>query len=70
MNFKQLGQDIFRRYYVDGRLFYNVILDKENPNAGIQELRYIDPRKLSKIREIKKLKDTENVDQSGGGEVD
>lgn len=57
LNFKQLGQDIFRRYYVDGRLFYNVILDKENPGSGIQELRYIDPRKLSKIREIKKLKD-------------
>ena len=57
LNFKQLGQDIFRRYYVDGRLFYNVILDKENTSAGIQELRYIDPRKLSKIREIKKLKD-------------
>lgn len=57
LNFKNLGQDIFRRYYVDGRLFYNVILDKENPGAGIQELRYTDPRKLSKIREIRKVKD-------------
>jgi hypothetical protein len=57
LNFKQLGQDIFRRYYVDGRLFYNIILDKDSPNMGIQELRYIDPRKLSKIREIQKVKD-------------
>jgi hypothetical protein len=57
LNFKQLGQDIFRRYYVDGRLFYNIILDKDSPNIGIQELRYIDPRKLSKIREIQKVKD-------------
>jgi len=57
LNFKNLGQDIFRRYYVDGRLFYNIILDKENPQAGIQELRYTDPRKLTKIREIKKVKD-------------
>ena len=57
LNFKNLGQDIFRRYYVDGRLYYNIILDKENPNAGIQELRYTDPRKLSKIREIRKVKD-------------
>ena len=57
LNFKNLGQDIFRRYYVDGRLFYNVILDKENTAAGIQELRYTDPRKLSKIREIRKVKD-------------
>ena len=58
LNFKNLGQDIFRRYYVDGRLYYNIILDKVNPQAGIQELRYTDPRKLSKIREIKKVKDT------------
>lgn len=57
LNFKNLGQDIFRRYYVDGRLFYNIILDKESPQSGIQELRYTDPRKLSKIREIKKIKD-------------
>jgi len=57
LNFKNLGQDIFRRYYVDGRLFYNIVLDKESPQTGIQELRYTDPRKLSKIREIKKIKD-------------
>lgn len=57
LNFKNLGQDIFRRFYVDGRLYYNIILDKENPQNGIQELRYTDPRKLSKIREIKKVKD-------------
>ena len=59
LNFKNLGQDIFRRYYVDGRLNYNIILDKENPQAGIQELRYTDPRKLSKVRELKKVKDKE-----------
>jgi hypothetical protein len=57
LNFKNLGQDIFRRFYVDGRLYYNIILDKENTAAGIQELRYTDPRKLTKIRELKKLKD-------------
>jgi hypothetical protein len=57
LNFKQLGQDIFRRYYIDGRMYYNIILDKEKPNAGIQELRYTDPRKITKIREIKKVKD-------------
>ena len=52
-----MSQDIFRRYYVDGRLFYHIIIDQENPAAGIKELRYIDPRKLRKIREIKKQKD-------------
>lgn len=57
LNFKNLGQDIFRRFYVDGRLYYNIILDKDNTTAGIQELRYTDPRKLTKIRELKKVKD-------------
>ena len=57
LNYKHMAQDIFRRYYVDGRLYYNVIIDKENPVAGIKELRYIDPRKLRKVREIKKVKD-------------
>ena len=56
-NYKHMAQDIFRRYYVDGRLYYNVIIDKNNPIAGIKELRYIDPRKLRKVREIKKKKD-------------
>jgi hypothetical protein len=56
-NYKHMAQDIFRRFYVDGRLYYNVIIDKSNPIAGIKELRYIDPRKLRKVREIKKKKD-------------
>jgi len=56
-NYKHMAQDIFRRYYIDGRLYYNVIIDKQNPVAGIKELRYIDPRKLRKVREIKKKKD-------------
>lgn len=57
LNYKQMSQDIFRRYYVDGRLNYQIIIDKQNPIAGIKELRYIDPRKLRKVREIKKRKD-------------
>jgi hypothetical protein len=57
LNYNNMAQDIFRRYYVDGRLFYNVIIDRENPQQGIKELRYIDPRKLRKVREVKKQKD-------------
>jgi hypothetical protein len=57
LNYKHMAQDIFRRYYIDGRLYYNVLIDKENPIAGIKELRYIDPRKLRKVRELKKKKD-------------
>jgi hypothetical protein len=57
LNYKNMAQDIFRRYYVDGRLYYHMILDKTKPMEGIKELRYIDPRKLRKIREMKKQKD-------------
>ena len=56
-NYQNMAQDIFRRYYIDGRLFYHVIIDRNNPAEGIKELRYIDPRKLRKVREIKKIKD-------------
>jgi len=57
MNYNNMAQDIFRRYYVDGRMYYHVIIDRENPTEGIKELRYVDPRKLRKVREIKKQKD-------------
>jgi hypothetical protein len=57
LNYKNMAQDIFRRYYVDGRLYYHMIVDKTKPMEGIKELRYIDPRKLRKVREMKKQKD-------------
>ena len=57
LNYNNLAHDIFRRYYVDGRMYYHAIIDRENPVQGLKELRYIDPRKLRKVREIKKKKD-------------
>ena len=48
------GHDIFRRWYVDGRLYYHKIIDKDSPRLGITELRYIDPRKIKKVREVRK----------------
>jgi hypothetical protein len=57
LNYKNMAQDIFRRYYIDGRMYYHIIIDRENPTQGIKELRYIDPRKLRKVREMKKQKD-------------
>jgi len=57
MNFNNLADDIFRRWYIDGRLYYHVLVNDKNPKEGIQELRYIDPRKIRKVREIKKGKD-------------
>lgn len=58
LNFGNMGADIFRRWYIDGRIFYQVIIDETNPKAGIKELRYIDPRRIRKIREIQKMKDS------------
>jgi len=57
LNYNNMAADIFRRYYIDGRLFYHIIIDRENPTAGIKELRYIDPRKIRKVRELRKKKD-------------
>ena len=59
LNFGNMGHDIFRRWYIDGRLFYHLVVDEKNMAAGIQELRYIDPRRIRKIREIQKAKDTQ-----------
>lgn len=53
LEFQTMGYDVFRRWYVDGRLYYHVIIDSKQPQAGIQELRYVDPRKIRKIREVK-----------------
>jgi hypothetical protein len=57
LNFGNMGHEVFRRWYVDGRLFYHIILDEKNPKNGIKEIRYIDPRRIRKIREIQKSKD-------------
>ena len=57
LNYRKMAQDIFRRYYIDGRMYYHVIIDRENPQEGIKELRYIDPRRLRKVREMRKQKD-------------
>jgi len=57
LNFKNLADDLFKRWYIDGRLFYHVVVDSEKPKDGIKELRYIDPRKIRKVREINRDKD-------------
>jgi len=54
MNFNTKGHDIFRRWYVDGRIYYQKIIDRDSPVKGITELKYIDPRKIKKIREVRK----------------
>lgn len=65
LDFGNFGNDIFRRWYVDGRLYYNVVIDNDNPRAGIMQLIYVDPRRIRKIRNIQKKKQngTEVVDK-------
>ena len=53
LNFEAKGHDIFRRWYVDGRIFYHKVIDSKNPRKGITELRYIDSSKIKKVREVK-----------------
>ena len=57
LNFSNLADDLFKRWYIDGRIYYHVLVDESNPKLGIQELRFIDPRKIRKVREIKKARD-------------
>ena len=54
MNFNTKGHDIFRRWYVDGRIFYQKIIDRNSTTKGITELKYLDPRKIKRIREVRK----------------
>lgn len=60
LDFNNQAYDIFRKWYVDGRLYYHVVIDKTQSNLGIQELRYIDPRKIKKIKEIDKKQTSSN----------
>jgi Bacteriophage T4-like portal protein (Gp20) len=65
LDFDNFGTDIFRRWYVDGRMYYHVVIDPENPRSGIQQLIYVDPRRIRKIRNITKKKEngTEVIDR-------
>jgi hypothetical protein len=58
IDFRRNGYDIFKRWYIDGRMYHHIIIDPLSPQEGIKELRYIDPRKIRKIRELNKKKDS------------
>ena len=62
LDFNNFGSDIFRRWYVDGRMYYNITIDENNPRDGIQSLIYVDPRRIRKIRNIVKEKNTQGVE--------
>ena len=57
LGFNSYAHDIFRKWYVDGRLPYHIVINNENPKQGIKELRYIDPTKLRKVKEVEETTD-------------
>jgi hypothetical protein len=57
LQFKRKGADIFRRWYVDGRIYYHMMVDPKDMSKGIQEMRPIDPRNIKKVREDIKEQD-------------
>ena len=54
LDFNRHAYEIYRRWYVDGRLYYHVLIDEKDTKAGIKEVRFVDPRKIRKVREIAK----------------
>ena len=56
LEFNKYAYEIYRRWYIDGRLYYHIVIDEKNPAAGIKEVRYVDPRKIRKVREVQKKK--------------
>lgn len=54
LDFNNQGYDIFRRWYVDGKIYYHMVIDEKTPRKGLHEIRYIDPRKIKKVKEDKK----------------
>jgi len=62
LKFEQRGHDIFRNWYVDGRVFYQILVDDKNPKEGIVELRQVDPRKIRRIKNITKEKNQQGVE--------
>ena len=64
LDFNNNGYEVFRRWYVDGRLFYHLMIDEKNPRSGLKEVRYIDPRRIRKIREKKRKNAIVNKEQN------
>jgi hypothetical protein len=57
LEFREKSYEMFRKWYVDGRLYYHVVIDEKDPSLGIQELRYVDPRKIKKVVEFDEVVD-------------
>jgi hypothetical protein len=68
LDYNSRSTEIFRRWYVDGRLFYHIIVDKANLKNGIVELRQVEATKIRKVKEVKKEKTSFGIDKISGVE--
>lgn len=57
LKFNEMAHDIFKRWYVDGRMYHHLVVDTNNLKAGIQEIRPIDAAKIRKVKHVKKRRD-------------
>ena len=57
LKFNENGHDMFKRWYIDGRMYHHLVVNEANLKAGIQEVRPIDAAKIRKVKEVKKKKD-------------
>ena len=62
LRFNQTSSDIFRKWYVDGRMYFHLLVDPKNPKKGVVGLRMIDPIQIKKIREVEKKKDKNGIE--------
>ena len=60
--FEHRGHEIFKQWYVDGRIYYHVVLDPKRPKDGILELRQIDPRKIRRIKKVQRTKNEKGLE--------
>ena len=71
IGFDTKAHEMFRRWYIDGRMYYHKVIDLKKPQEGILELRYVDPQKIKKVRQINKIpKTADQFQQLDFGKVD
>ena len=68
LKFSDKGHDLFRTWYIDGRLYFNIMIDEATKKNGITELRYIEPQKIRKIKTVKKTRSPTGIEVNSGVE--
>lgn len=70
LDFDKKSHEIYRNWYIDGRLYYHKVIDLKNPEAGIQELRYIDAMKMRYVRQQKQSEKNKKLNRLSRINVD